>query len=869
MLAVAAATTSRLGGTSPSALPIQDPVADACPPTTVGEITVTATGGTYRSVSDASTGSAYFSTGQNADILVSGIDFNNTGGSQLFNHPAGIASDGTRLAITDTFNNRVLIWNTAPASNVAPDVVLGQENFTTNNPGTGRNQLNFPFSVSFGGGKLFVSDANNHRVLIWNSIPTVSGTPADVIINRNAMGPYNETWPWGIWSDGTKMVVTATQAARILVWNSVPTVDDVSPAFALDARDSGNVARAGTPRHVFSNGTTLWVGDHNATVPGKAQAGTFVWTTFPTSASSQYSFYREDYVEPNQGPWMKGTFIGSALWAFGRTLYSWSTPPASEGAGPDLTLSNSDYMKAGDYGGVAYAGGKLYLASGNANRVVGFNALPAAAAAVPDFTIGSVDYCTNTLDTNYFIQNGVPRSNGQSLFVSSDFDRKLYVWSAIPDQSNPTPDYVYRLPFQPWAMALYNNTLALGGERTIYIWETLPTAGGMPSRQLRDNIGSVALQNIKGVALDATNFYATDDQSDKLYVWSGLPTSSSNPAFSINITDPWRITSDGTYLAVTQIFSQQILIYQIAGLNAASVPVKIIGGVGAFNLPQDAYIGNGRLLVADSGFNRVVGWSSLADALAGSAADLVVGETSLADKVPEIGRDKSFAPGAVWYDGRFLWVGEIKFSTRLMRYSPPCSYHQLSSVAQSFAPGGGTGSVTVTPNDGTCAWTVASSASFVTVTSGSGATGAATVTYSVAPNPTGASRTGTFTAGGRTFTVTQTAFASSGAFTDPVLTANSSVVRAVHVAELRARIDLQRQRVPLTAYAYADATVTGGVSVIRTQHIIDLRAALAEAYTGLNRTAPTYTDPTLSTGETIKAVHITELRAAVIALEGS
>jgi hypothetical protein len=47
--------------------------------------------------------SGFFRTGQNADILLSGIDFNNAGGPLLFNHPMGIATDGKRLLLADTW----------------------------------------------------------------------------------------------------------------------------------------------------------------------------------------------------------------------------------------------------------------------------------------------------------------------------------------------------------------------------------------------------------------------------------------------------------------------------------------------------------------------------------------------------------------------------------------------------------------------------------------------------------------------------------------------------------------------------------------------------------------------------------------------
>ena len=68
------------------------------------EIEVEAVGSTYR-IAAADT-SGFFKTSQDADTLLSGVDFNNTGGPLLFNHNSGIATDGTRLVMADTFNNR-------------------------------------------------------------------------------------------------------------------------------------------------------------------------------------------------------------------------------------------------------------------------------------------------------------------------------------------------------------------------------------------------------------------------------------------------------------------------------------------------------------------------------------------------------------------------------------------------------------------------------------------------------------------------------------------------------------------------------------------------------------------------------------------
>jgi hypothetical protein len=108
--------------------------------------------------------------------------------------------------------------------------------------------------------------------------------------------------------------------------------------------------------------------------------------------------------------------------------------------------------------------------------------------------------------------------------------------------------------------------------------------------------------------------------------------------------------------------------------------------------------------------------------------------------------------------------------------------------------------------------------------------------------------------------------APSNGFTDDPLIAGTTVIKIVHITELRSRIDAVRAGVGLDAYPYSDPVLTG-TTTIRAVHILNLRTALAEAYVAATRTPPSYTDPGLSAGTTIKAAHIAELRAALLAIE--
>ena len=73
---------------------------------------------------------------------------------------------------------------------------------------------------------------------------------------------------------------------------------------------------------------------------------------------------------------------------------------------------------------------------------------------------------------------------------------------------------------------------------------------------------------------------------------------------------------------------------------------------------------------------------------------------------------------------------------------------------ESFAGGGGTGTVNVTAIAG-CAWTASTSSSFITINSGNMGTGDGAVGYTVAPNAGGTIRSDTLTLGGHTVTVYQ------------------------------------------------------------------------------------------------------------------
>ena len=112
--------------------------------------------------------------------------------------------------------------------------------------------------------------------------------------------------------------------------------------------------------------------------------------------------------------------------------------------------------------------------------------------------------------------------------------------------------------------------------------------------------------------------------------------------------------------------------------------------------------------------------------------------------------------------------------------------------------------------------------------------------------------------------------AAPAAFTDDPLVPGVTPVRAVHLLELRSRIDALRLRAGLPAFGWTDAQVVPGATPARAAHLLELRSALGEAYAAAGRPAPGYSDAVVTAGLTaMRTVQLQELRAAVVALESA
>ena len=311
--------------------------------------------------------------------------------------PSALASDGVHLAVADTYHNRVLIWNHLPTySNAPADVVVGQANFANwqslplTTPPTA-SSMRAPQGVWIQNGKLFVADTQNNRVLIWNSIPTANGVPADVVLGFPNFTTYSATAvanqstsatasnmqdPVSVTSDGTHVFVADLGYNRVLIWNSIPTSNGVPADVEIGQPDMVS----SIPDNAYSGSPATTAGSTDVEVP----------VLCPVSSGK----------DANNAP----TYPGSC----NATL-----------SFPRFALSD---------------GTRLYIADGGNDRVLEFEHVPTQNAVSADIILGeqggTIDQASNAADSM-----NTPTSlawDGSNLYVADPYNRRIAVYTPLP-----------------------------------------------------------------------------------------------------------------------------------------------------------------------------------------------------------------------------------------------------------------------------------------------------------------------------------------------------------------------------------------------------------------------------------------------------
>ncbi|MDI6778387.1 MAG: hypothetical protein QMD77_04300 [Patescibacteria group bacterium] len=373
---------------------------------------------------------AALSNGASADVVIGQQNMtatdDNQGGSAGANTiyaPRGIYSDGQKLFIVDSANNRVLIYNTIPTSNNASaDVVVGQQNMTAVDENQGgsiaSNTLRYPYSVYSDGQKLFVADSFNNRVLIYNSIPTSNNASADVVIGQTNMtsGSANQGGaagantleePTSVYSDGIRLVISDVANNRVLIYNTIPTSNNASADVVVgqqnmtsnSANQGGSDPTAntlGVPYGVGSNGKKLFIADWG-------NNRVLIYNSIPTANNTAADVVvGQSSMTTNDAPSAASAttlFLPSEVCSFGKKLAVsdrltnrvtiYNNIPTSNGEGANVVLGQAnttgdDEDQGGAAGaatldeprGIACGGTKLFVGDYDNNRVLIYDAGP-------------------------------------------------------------------------------------------------------------------------------------------------------------------------------------------------------------------------------------------------------------------------------------------------------------------------------------------------------------------------------------------------------------------------------------------------------------------------------------------------------------
>ncbi len=173
----------------------------------------------------------------------------NRGGAvnaRSFRWPHAIAGDSEHLLVADAGNHRVLGWTPVPREDCDAALVLGQSGFSTAAElpyiPQGASRLRFPYSLSLEDSRLAVADTANNRILVWNEIPTRTA-PAQYVLGQPNFDANGENqwkavthdslcWPYGIWMHNGRLAVADSGNNRVTLWSLNEALEPAAPMAA-------------------------------------------------------------------------------------------------------------------------------------------------------------------------------------------------------------------------------------------------------------------------------------------------------------------------------------------------------------------------------------------------------------------------------------------------------------------------------------------------------------------------------------------------------------------------------------------------------------------------------------------------------------
>ncbi len=558
------------------------------------------------------------SPGQKPDVVLGEPDLDttlNATTASLFGNATseGIWSDGERLAAI--VGQRVLIWNEIPTYDLAPaDIVLGQTDFTTNGPNSGgvsATSFYWPQAIASDGTRLAIADSYNQRVLVWSTFPVASQTPADIVIGQPDFtssaadaGALPMQQPQGV--DVTPAGVWVSGAAQPgLAFVATPSNPNPPATMGVFGWKWGNEAGAllGRPSGIVhlpdgSMGVRDYWLNNVAFTRGAPTGPANVAFALgqPDATRTVTPQWVDDYgsnparvtASSLVGYWGASVHDGVVMLADEHRTLVYTSPPSFNGEPAEMVVGQAGFScnEPSDYRGVSLAtmaspadvainGPTLAVADKNNNRVLLFhsgdvaNADAAAFAAVgqPD---GGSYFANADLSSPSATSLSGPEGvvlDGTHLVVADTENHRVLIWNTVPTTSDAPADVVL-------------------GQADF--------KGTRPNRARKDvspldgfsDVDADGFFYPTGVASDGTHLFVADRFNHRVLAWDSFPTQNGKPAD--------RVLGQPTMTTV--------------GANRGNGAFATAPD--GFNLPTGLALIGTTLWVADTENNRVVRWDN-------------------------------------------------------------------------------------------------------------------------------------------------------------------------------------------------------------------------------------------------------------------
>jgi uncharacterized protein (TIGR03437 family) len=597
------------------------------------------------------------------------------------NAPTGIAVDAAgNVYVADSNNNRILRFPTPLAtaltstSQILPDLVIGQANFSTNGANQGgisATTLNIASGTAvplFAGlafdsaGSLYVSDVNNNRVLVFPAsvLKAQNNGPAATLVMGqvnftsttpapNSLSSSSFSKPGGVTIDYKGRLYVADGLGRVLVF---------LPPFVLG---SSAARLVGIPTQVAGQPAPPAISNTTVGYPqGVAMAGNRLVVVDAADSRALVFDPYENWPDPSV------TFSPVAYEIIGQSGFSDHSP----NRGAFLPLPSTLNLPLG----VAASTTEVFIADGSNNRVLVYeiqgSGIPSAGASRAFgqvFTNVNSPNLIEGREFNFVTSTGV---TGTVLIDRSATPPHLYVADSA---NNRILCFKDASRVNPGDFA----DLIIGQGNGVTSLANFPV--GDPTRP-----SATSLNGPSGMALDANgNLWVADSGNGRVLRFpapfaqagGGMPTANlviGQANFTAQLTDSTMtnlhapigvaLTSDGSLL-VSDIFQNRVLYFQ-QPLASSMAATKVIGqtdffssapnGTPAdpahFNAPAGiATDAQDRLYVCDSGGKRVAIFSSPAFLPTAGAQPVFSLASGFTQPIAiSIGPSTATQPGELW-----------------------------------------------------------------------------------------------------------------------------------------------------------------------------------------------------------------------------